>query len=192
VILLLDNRDSFVHNVGHLLEGLGGEVRIVRSDALTVEEALALAPTHLVVSPGPCTPREAGISVPLIRALGGRIPVLGICLGHQALAAAYGAQIRPSPEPTHGRATPIRHLGLGVLRGVSNPFQAGRYHSLTVDSTTLPPSLEAHGWSAGGEIMALRRRGTEEWGVQFHPESILTPEGERVMSNFLAMGEVPA
>jgi len=187
MILLLDNYDSFVHNVARSLRELGGTVEVVRSDQLTVDEAVSHDPTHLVVSPGPYTPAEAGISVALIRALGGRVPVLGICLGHQAVAAAYGGTIIPSPDPAHGVAREICHHGSGILRDVPSPFPAGLYHSLSVHPE-LPEALEGLAWSESGELMALGHRSLPVWGLQFHPESILTPVGNTILANFLARG----
>jgi anthranilate synthase/aminodeoxychorismate synthase-like glutamine amidotransferase len=185
MILLLDNYDSFVYNVARSLRELGGRVEVVRSDALTLEDALAAGFSHLVISPGPGTPADAGVSLALVRALRGRIPVLGICLGHQVIAEAYGGRVVSSSEPVHGRATPIVHTGEGIFAGLPSPFLAGRYHSLAVDSSTLPPPLRAVAWSPGGEIMALRAEDAPVWGVQFHPESILTPAGETLLASFL-------
>jgi para-aminobenzoate synthetase component 2 len=185
MILVLDNYDSFVHNVARSLRELGGHVEVVRSDALTVEDALAAGPSHLVISPGPGTPADAGISLALVRAVQGRLPVLGICLGHQVIAEAYGGRVVSSSEPVHGRATPIVHTGEGIFAGLPSPFLAGRYHSLAVESSTLPPPLRAVAWSPGGEIMGLRAETVPVWGVQFHPESILTPTGETLLGSFL-------
>ena len=187
MILLLDNYDSFVHNVARSMRELGAVVEVVRSDQLTVDEAVACDPSHLVVSPGPCTPMEAGISVALIRALGGRVPVLGICLGHQAVAVAYGGVIIPSPDPAHGVTRDIHHGGVGILRGIPVPFPAGLYHSLSVHPG-LPEPLEGLAWTESGELMALGHRTHPVWGVQFHPESILTRDGDAILANFLEVG----
>jgi anthranilate synthase/aminodeoxychorismate synthase-like glutamine amidotransferase len=187
MILVLDNYDSFVHNVARYLRELGAEVEVGRNDAFTVEEVEARDPTHLVLSPGPCTPDDAGISVELVRALGGRIPTLGICLGHQAVARAYGARLVPSPSPTHGRASPIHHRGEGILSGLPDPFDGGRYHSLSVDREALPAALEVTAWTDHGEVMAIRHREHPVWGVQFHPESILTEGGHRLLGAFLEL-----
>jgi anthranilate synthase/aminodeoxychorismate synthase-like glutamine amidotransferase len=187
MILLLDNYDSFVHNVARALRELGGEVEVRRSDSLSTAEAIALEPTHLVLSPGPCTPAEAGISVELVRCLDGGIPILGICLGHQAIAVAYGASLTPSPDPAHGRSLPIHHRGVGILSGLPSPFPAGLYHSLSVDAASLPEALLPEGWTAPGELMAIRHREDPVWGLQFHPESILTPLGSAVFARFLAL-----
>ena len=187
MILLLDNYDSFVHNVARSLRELGAQVEVRRSDALSVEEALGLEPSGLVISPGPCTPTEAGISVELVRVLEGRIPVLGICLGHQVVAAAYGGEIVPSPSPVHGMATAILHRSAGILADLPSPFSGGLYHSLSVSSGSLPPELVLEAWTVGGEVMALRHRVHPVWGVQFHPESVLTPEGESIFRRFLEL-----
>jgi anthranilate synthase/aminodeoxychorismate synthase-like glutamine amidotransferase len=187
MILVLDNYDSFVHNLARMFRERGAQVEVVRSDRITVDEALALDPTHLVISPGPCTPAEAGISVALIRAIRGRLPILGVCLGHQAVAEAYGGRIVRSPEPIHGRALSVRHLGTGLFSGVPSPFVAGLYHSLSVARDGLPYSLEVEAWTDRGEVMALRHGSHPVWGVQFHPESILTPWGGRILENFLSV-----
>jgi anthranilate synthase/aminodeoxychorismate synthase-like glutamine amidotransferase len=187
MILVLDNYDSFVHNVARYLRELGREVEVHRSDALAVEAILERGPSHVVLSPGPCTPSEAGVSIALVRALAGRIPVLGICLGHQAVAQAYGAAIVPSPSPTHGRASLVQHDGEGILAGLPAPFRAGRYHSLSVGREGLPGALEVKGWTEDGEVMAIRHREHPVWGVQFHPESILTEGGHHLLSNFLRL-----
>jgi anthranilate synthase/aminodeoxychorismate synthase-like glutamine amidotransferase len=187
-VLVLDNYDSFVHNVARYLRELGAEVEVGRNDAFGVEEVGARSPTHLVLSPGPCTPDDAGISVEVVRSLGERIPTLGICLGHQAVGRAYGARLVPSPTPTHGRATLIHHRGEGILAGLPDPFPGGRYHSLSVDRDGLPGELEVTAWTEAGEVMAIRHRTHPVWGVQFHPESILTEGGHRLLGAFLEMG----
>lgn len=193
MILVLDNYDSFVHNVARILRELGApggkdeEVRVVRSDALSVAELLELDFSHLVISPGPGTPASAGVSVAAVRALGGRVPVLGVCLGHQVVAAACGARVVRARLPLHGRSSKVHHRGEGILAGLSRPFDAGRYHSLVVDRGSLPEALEVTAVSDEGEIMALRHRRVPVFGVQFHPESVLTPDGSRVLANFLAV-----
>jgi len=187
MILVLDNYDSFVHNVARYLRELGREVEVHRSDSLAVETILDRDPSHVVLSPGPCTPSEAGVSIALVRALAGRIPVLGICLGHQAVAQAYGATIVPSPSPTHGRASLVQHDGEGILAGLPAPFRAGRYHSLSVRREGLPEALEVKGWTEDAEVMAIRHREHPVWGVQFHPESVLTEGGHHLLSNFLGL-----
>lgn len=190
MILILDNYDSFVHNVARSLREMGAEVRVVRSDALAVGDALAMQATAIVLSPGPRTPSDAGISVAVARAA--PVPVLGICLGHQAVAAAFGGRIVPSPNPMHGRATAVRHGGGPLFAGVSDPLQAGRYHSLSVDAASLPDVLEILAWTDDGEIMALGHRARPVYGVQFHPESVLTPEGHAILRNFLVLTTRPA
>jgi anthranilate synthase/aminodeoxychorismate synthase-like glutamine amidotransferase len=187
MILLLDNYDSFVHNVARSLRELGGRVDVRRSDSLSLDQAVGLEPSLVVISPGPCTPAEAGISVDLVRALGSRTPVLGICLGHQVVAAAYGGEIVPSPHPAHGTSTAVLHRSSGILKDLPSPFPGGLYHSLSVGPDTLPAELVVEAWTMEGEIMALRHREHPVWGVQFHPESVLTPGGESIFRRFLEL-----
>lgn len=187
LILVLDNYDSFVHNVARYIRELGTAVEVVRSDALSVEEVRMREPDGIVLSPGPRTPAEAGLSVPVVQAVAGSIPVLGICLGHQAVAEAFGAKVVRSAEPMHGRSSPIHHRGEGILSGLPLPFRAGRYHSLVVSPVGFPVELEITAWSGSGDIMALRHRRHPVWGVQFHPESILTEGGYDLLSNFLGL-----
>ena len=184
-VVLIDNRDSFVHNLARYVRVLGRPTEVVRSDEVTVDDVAALAPSHIVVSPGPCGPAEAGVSVPLIRALGGRVPVLGVCLGHQCIGAAYGGRVVRALRPMHGKASPIAHDGTGVFAGLPDPFHATRYHSLVVAPDGLPDALVPTAWSEEGEIMALRHRVHPVVGVQFHPESILTEHGEDLLRAFL-------
>jgi anthranilate synthase component II len=184
-VVLIDNRDSFVHNLARYVRVLGHRTEVVRSDEVTVDEVAALAPSHLVVSPGPCGPAEAGVSVPLIRALGDRVPVLGVCLGHQCIGAAYGGRVVRARRPMHGKTSPIAHDGAGVFAGLPDPLLATRYHSLVVSPDDLPTDLVATAWSEEGEIMALRHRVHPVVGVQFHPESILTEHGEALLAAFL-------
>ena len=184
-VVLIDNRDSFVHNLARYVRVLGHRTEVVRSDEVTVDEVAALAPSHLVVSPGPCGPAEAGVSVPLIRALGERVPVLGVCLGHQCIGAAYGGRVVRARRPMHGKASPIAHDGAGVFAGLPDPLLATRYHSLVVSPDGLPADLVATAWSEEGEIMGLRHRVHPVVGVQFHPESILTEHGEALLAAFL-------
>jgi len=185
VIVLLDNYDSFVHNLARYVRELGGEPRVLRNDAVTVDELAALAPTHIIISPGPCTPTEAGISVDVIRRLGPDTPVLGVCLGHQAIGAAYGARVVRAGRPMHGRTSEISHDRSGVLRGLPTPFRATRYHSLALERATLPPELVVNATSEDGEIMGVRHAEHPVHGVQFHPESVLTEHGHAIVRRFL-------
>ena len=185
-LLMIDNYDSFTYNLVQYLGELGADVDVRRNDAITLEEVAALRPDGVVVSPGPCTPHEAGISVPLIERFAGTIPILGVCLGHQAIGAAFGAAIVRAGRIMHGNTSPIHHDGRGLFRGVPDPFEATRYHSLVIDPATLPATLEPTAWTAEREIMGVRHRTLLVEGVQFHPESILTVEGKRLLANFLA------
>ena len=185
-LLMIDNYDSFTYNLVQYLGELGADVDVRRNDAITLEEVAALRPDGVVVSPGPCTPHEAGISVPLIERFAGTIPILGVCLGHQAIGAAFGAAIVRAGRIMHGKTSPIHHDGRGLFRGVPDPFEATRYHSLVIDPATLPATLEPTAWTAEREIMGVRHRTLFVEGVQFHPESILTVEGKRLLANFLA------
>ena len=185
-LLMIDNYDSFTYNLVQYLAELGAEVDVRRNDAVTLEEVAALAPDGIVISPGPCTPREAGVSVPVVRRFTGRIPILGVCLGHQAIGAAFGGDIVRGPRIMHGKTSPIRHDGTGVFAGLSDPFDATRYHSLVIDPATLPATLARSAWTDEGEIMGVRHRSAFVEGVQFHPESILTLEGKRLLANFLS------
>jgi anthranilate synthase component 2 len=186
MILLLDNYDSFTFNLYQALSELGAEVLVRRNDMVTVEdvEELVTMLDGIVISPGPCTPGEAGISVPLVRRLAGTVPILGVCLGHQAIGAAFGARIIRAPRLMHGKVSMIAHDGVGVLAGLPNPFQATRYHSLIVERATLPAELEITA-EADGLIMGMRHHWLPVEGVQFHPESILTPTGNDLLANFL-------
>jgi anthranilate synthase/aminodeoxychorismate synthase-like glutamine amidotransferase len=185
MIVLLDNYDSFVHNLARYVRELGGEPHVLRNDAASVEDIAALAPTHIIISPGPCTPAESGISVELIRRLGAGIPMLGVCLGHQAIGAAYGARVVRAGRPMHGRTSAIIHDQSGVLRGLPNPFRATRYHSLALERDTLPQELVVNATSDDGEIMAVRHAEHPVHGVQFHPESVLTEHGHAIVRRFL-------
>ena len=189
MIFLLDNYDSFTFNLYQALRELGAEVLVRRNDRVTVDEVEAMAPRldGIVISPGPCTPVEAGISVPLIQRMAGQTPILGVCLGHQAIGAAFGGRVIRAPRLMHGKTSLIAHAGEGVLRGLPNPFQATRYHSLIVERATLPRDLEVTA-EADGLIMGLRHRFLPVEGVQFHPESILTPCGNDLLANFLGRG----
>jgi para-aminobenzoate synthetase component II len=187
VLLVIDNYDSFTYNLVQYLAELGAEVRVFRNDALTVEEAAALRPQQIVISPGPCTPNEAGISVHLIAELAGSVPILGVCLGHQSVAAAFDGRIVRAPRIMHGKTSPILHDGKTIFRDLASPFEATRYHSLIVEAESLPACLERSAWTAEGEIMGVRHREFLVEGIQFHPESILTLEGKHLLRNFLAL-----
>ncbi len=189
MIFLLDNYDSFTFNLFQALSSLGADVTVVRNDQITVDEVAAMAGEldGIVISPGPCTPVEAGISVPLIRRMAGVVPILGVCLGHQAIGAAFGANVIAAPQLMHGKTSMIHHRNLGVLAELPNPFQATRYHSLIIERETLPPTLEITA-EADGIIMGVRHRELPIEGVQFHPESILTPSGNDLLANFLGRG----
>lgn len=190
MILMIDNYDSFTFNLVQYLQELGAEVRVERNDALTAAQVAALAPEKIMISPGPCTPNEAGVSLAVIDQLGPRIPILGVCLGHQAIGQAYGGTVVRAGRIMHGKTSPIRHHGVGVFAGIPDGFEATRYHSLVVDKTRLPECLEMTAWTEdadGGieEIMGLRHRVLPVEGVQFHPESILTQHGHALLRNFL-------
>jgi anthranilate synthase/aminodeoxychorismate synthase-like glutamine amidotransferase len=191
MLFVLDNYDSFTYNLVQYAGELGAEPVVYRNDALTVDAALALEPDAIVVSPGPCTPREAGISVPLIRAAAGRVPVLGVCLGHQAIGDAFGGRVVRADRLMHGKTTPVAHHGHPLFDAVPTPFEAMRYHSLVVSPAGLPEELEITAWSAdraeGAEIMGLAHRSLPVFGVQFHPESVGTEPGKRILANFLAL-----
>jgi len=187
LVLLIDNYDSFVHNLARYVRELGEPTAVHRNDAITIEEIAALAPSHIIVSPGPCTPREAGISNDVILKLGPQVPILGVCLGHQCLAAALGGQVVRAGRPRHGKTSPIHHSGEGIFTGVPSPFQATRYHSLIVAGEGLPACLEVMARTSEGEIMALRHRSFPLWGVQFHPEAVLTEHGYLLLRNFLSL-----
>ncbi len=187
MILLIDNYDSFTFNLVHFLGDLGARCEVVRNDALTVNEALARAPEAIVISPGPCTPSEAGICCDLIAAAAGRIPVLGVCLGHQAIGQVFGGDVVRAPTPMHGKVSAVRHRGTDVFEGLPTPFQATRYHSLIVDAVTLPDTLAATAWTEDGTIMGLRHAALPVFGVQFHPESIASEHGHAILANFLAI-----
>ena len=190
MLLLIDNYDSFTYNLAQYLAELGAEVVVRRNDAITVGEAEALAPSHLVISPGPCTPNEAGVSRALIERLGSRVPTLGVCLGHQCIGAVFGGRVIRAPEPVHGKVSDIYHRGVGVLAGLPQPFSATRYHSLIVERETLPPALVVTAETSDRLIMTLRHREYPIEGVQFHPESILTTAGKDLLRNFLRMSVV--
>ena len=189
-LLMVDNYDSFTYNLVQYLGELGAAVDVRRNDAVTPDEVATLAPDAIVISPGPCTPREAGVSMAVIERFTGRIPILGVCLGHQAIGDVFGGAIVRAPRVMHGKTSPIHHDGRGLFDGLPDPFDATRYHSLVIDPATLPPALERTAWTAEGEIMGVRHREHFVEGVQFHPESILTREGKQLLANFLA--RIPA
>lgn len=186
MILLLDNYDSFTYNLYQALSELGADVVVHRNDQVTVADVKQMLPAldGIVVSPGPCTPREAGISVEMIRHLAGEVPILGVCLGHQAIGEAFGGIVKRAPHLMHGKTSMIHHDGKGIYAGLPNPFQATRYHSLIVEQASLPPELEVTAW-ADGLIMGVRHKTLPVDGIQFHPESILTPHGKDLLANFL-------
>ena len=189
VLLLIDNYDSFTYNLVQLCGELGVESMVRRNDAITVDEVGALGPAAIIISPGPCTPAEAGISVPVIRALGGRVPILGVCLGHQAIGEAYGGRVVRAARVMHGKTSRVVHDSLGLFAGLASPLEVMRYHSLIVERSSLPSDLEilATALDAPDEIHAMRHRRHPVWGVQFHPESIMTTGGSRILANFLQM-----
>ncbi|MCA1808417.1 MAG: aminodeoxychorismate/anthranilate synthase component II [Kiritimatiellia bacterium] len=187
MILMIDNYDSFTYNLVHALRAMEAEVKVVRNDILSVAEAEALQPQALVISPGPCSPEKAGISVELVRRMSGRLPVLGVCLGHQAIGMAFGARVSRAGVIMHGKTSRVTHNGKGLYAGLKNPFVAGRYHSLAVLRSGLPEELVVEAESEDHEIMGLRHCRHPTYGVQFHPESILTPSGKRLLRNFLEL-----
>ena len=188
MLLLLDNYDSFTYNLYQYLGELGADTRVVRNDELTAEEALALRPERIVISPGPGTPDQSGITLELIRRAAGRVPLLGVCLGHQALGQAFGGRVVRAPTLMHGKTSPIHHDGRTLFAGLPDPFIATRYHSLIVDGGSVPECLEVSAWTADGIVMGLRHRSLPMEGVQFHPESILTAAGKDLLQNFLRLG----
>jgi anthranilate synthase component 2 len=185
MLLMIDNYDSFTYNLVQYLGELGEDVRVQRNDALTVDDIVAQRPDRIVISPGPCSPNEAGVSVEVIRRLIGRIPILGVCLGHQCIGAALGGNVVRADRIMHGKTSPILHDGRTLFTGLSNPFDATRYHSLVIERASLPAELEISAWTAEGEIMGVRHKTQPLEGVQFHPESILTVEGKRLLKNFV-------
>ena len=185
-LVLVDNYDSFTWNLVQYLGELGADVRVFRNDAIDVAGIRRLRPAALVVSPGPCTPDEAGVSLAAIRELGGELPILGVCLGHQAIGQAFGGKVVRNARIVHGKASPVLHRGDGLYAGLPTPFEAGRYHSLVVERSSLPRALIVTSWTREGEVMGLRHRTLDVEGVQFHPESVLTTHGKALLGNWLA------
>jgi anthranilate synthase component II len=185
MLLMIDNYDSFTYNLVQYLGELGADVRVYRNDAITLDQTAALHPDQIVISPGPCTPAQAGVSIATIQRFAGHIPILGVCLGHQSIGAAFGGNIVRAARLMHGKTSPIHHDGRTIFRGLSQPFEATRYHSLLIERSTLPACLELSAWTAEGEIMGVRHRQHLVEGIQFHPESILTIEGKHLLKNFL-------
>ena len=190
MILVIDNYDSFTYNLVHYLNELGAETLVYRNDALSVDEALGLKPQGVLLSPGPCTPNEAGICLALLEAAPNDLPILGVCLGHQAIGQAYGGDVVRAKQVMHGKTSPMFHEGKGIFAGLPNPFTATRYHSLSVEKSTLPPVLEVTAWTEDGEIMGVQHRHRPIQGVQFHPESIATEGGHAMLANFLKLAGV--
>jgi len=190
MILVVDNYDSFTYNLVHYLAELGAETRVVRNDAMTVQDALALRAEAVLLSPGPCAPDQAGICLPLLRGAPEDLPILGVCLGHQAIGQAYGGEVVRARSLMHGKTSPILHQGAGVFAGMAEGFEATRYHSLAVERSTLPDELEVTAWTEDGEIMGLAHRRRPVHGVQFHPESIATEGGHALLHNFLELAGV--
>ena len=185
MLLMIDNYDSFTYNLVQYLGELGENVKVVRNDELAIDEIAALAPQRIVLSPGPCTPNEAGVSLEVIRRFAGRLPILGVCLGHQAVGQAFGGRVVHARTLMHGKVSRIHHSGKGVFAGLPSPYDATRYHSLAIERATCPAALEVTAWTEDGEIMGVRHRALAVEGVQFHPESILTEHGHALLRNFL-------
>jgi anthranilate synthase/aminodeoxychorismate synthase-like glutamine amidotransferase len=184
-VLVVDNYDSFTYNLVQAVRMQDAEVTVIRNDQMAVDEALGLEFSHLLISPGPGRPADAGISVPLIRSAAGRKPILGVCLGHQALVEAFGGEVEHAPRLMHGKSSAVHHDGRGLFTDMPQPFSAGRYHSLCTPREKMPEQLEICAWTASGEVMAVRHRFINLYGVQFHPESVLTPDGQELIKNFL-------
>jgi anthranilate synthase component II len=196
MLLVLDNYDSFTYNLVQYAGELGADPVVYRNDAITPDEALGLRPDAIIISPGPCTPDQAGISIPLVRAAAGTVPILGVCRGHQAIAEAFGGQVIRAERLMHGKTTQVTHVRHPIFEGIASPFEVMRYHSLVVSPSRLPAELETIAWAAdrpeGQEIMAIAHRHLPIFGVQFHPESVATPEGKRLLKNFLALAQARA
>ena len=185
MLLMIDNYDSFTYNLVQYFGELGEDVRVARNDEITLDEIASMAPGRICISPGPCSPTEAGISIPLLERFSGTVPILGVCLGHQAIGQAFGGRVIRAQTLMHGKTAPIKHTGAGVFGGLPNPFTAARYHSLAVERNSLPDCLEVTAWTDDGEIMGLRHKTLAVEGVQFHPESIATEHGHAMLKNFL-------
>lgn len=192
MLLMIDNYDSFTYNLVQYLGELGEEVRVVRNDEITLEEIAAMKPDRIVVSPGPCSPNEAGISVPLIKEFAGKIPILGVCLGHQSIGQAFGGKVVHADKVMHGKTSAVHHADKGVFKGLPQDFRATRYHSLAIERESIPECLEITAQSEDGEIMGVRHRDYAVEGVQFHPESILTEHGHQLLKNFLDESKKPS
>mgnify|MGYP003624356985 FL=1 len=188
-LLMIDNYDSFTYNLVQYFGELGAKVKVFRNDEITLEQIASMQPAQLVISPGPCSPAEAGISVPAIREFAGKLPILGVCLGHQSIGAAFGGRIVHAQRLMHGKTSPVHHLDKGVFRGLPNPLICTRYHSLAIERESLPDCLEVTAWTDDGEIMGVRHKTLDIEGVQFHPESILTERGHDLLRNFLDRGD---
>lgn len=191
MLLMIDNYDSFTFNLVQYLGELGQDVRVYRNDEITLEQIAALKPDYLMISPGPCTPNEAGISLAAIRHFAGQIPLLGVCLGHQSIGQAFGGKVVHAKQLMHGKVSPVRHAGAGVFAGLPSPVTCTRYHSLVIERETLPDCLEITAWTDDGEIMGVRHKQLAVEGVQFHPESILTEQGHAMLNNFLLAHAAP-
>jgi len=185
MLLMIDNYDSFTYNLVQYFGELGEDVRTVRNDEVTLEEIVAMQPERICISPGPCTPHEAGVSVPVLQELAGKLPILGVCLGHQAIGAAFGGKVVRAKQVMHGKTDLLHHTGAGVFKGLPDPYTITRYHSLAIERASLPDCLEVTAWTSDGEIMGVRHKAFDIEGVQFHPESILTEHGHELLQNFL-------
>jgi anthranilate synthase component 2 len=185
MLLMIDNYDSFTYNLVQYFGELGEDVRTVRNDEVTLEEIVAMQPERICISPGPCTPHEAGVSVPVLQELAGKLPILGVCLGHQAIGAAFGGKVVRAKQVMHGKTDLLHHTGVGVFKGLPDPYTITRYHSLAIERASLPDCLEVTAWTSDGEIMGVRHKTFDIEGVQFHPESILTEHGHELLQNFL-------
>ncbi len=185
MLLMIDNYDSFTYNLVQYFGELGEDVRTVRNDEITLDEIAAMRPDRICISPGPCTPHEAGVSVPILQQFAGKLPILGVCLGHQAIGAAFGGKVIRAQHVKHGKTDLLHHTGVGVFKGLPNPYTVTRYHSLAIERASLPDCLEVTAWTEDNEIMGVRHKAFDIEGVQFHPESILTEHGHELLQNFL-------